>query len=81
MLQINFIRENPEEVINRLKTKNFDASTLVGQIIGIDEKRRLSQTKLDDSLAEANKIAKLWPAFQRRQTRRSRIAENTYRRA
>ena len=58
MLQINFIRENPEEVINRLKTKNFDASTLVGQIIGIDEKRRLSQTKLDDSLAEANKIAK-----------------------
>ena len=58
MLQINFIRENPEEGINRLKTKNFDASTLVGQIIGIDEKRRLSQTKLDDSLAEANKIAK-----------------------
>ncbi len=58
MLQINFIRENPEEVINRLKTKNFDASTLVGQIIEIDEKRRLSQTKLDDSLAEANKIAK-----------------------
>ena len=58
MLQINFIRENPEEVINRLKTKNFDASVLVDQIIGIDEKRRLSQTKLDDSLAEANKIAK-----------------------
>lgn len=58
MLQINFIRENPEEVINRLKTKNFDASTLVGQIIEVDEKRRLSQTKLDDSLAEANKIAK-----------------------
>lgn len=58
MLQINFIRENAEEVINRLKTKNFDASVLVDQIIGIDEKRRLSQTKLDDSLAEANKIAK-----------------------
>jgi seryl-tRNA synthetase len=58
MLQINFIRENPEEVINRLKTKNFEASVLVDQIIGIDEKRRLSQTKLDDSLAEANKIAK-----------------------
>ncbi len=58
MLQINFIRENPEEVINRLKIKNFDASVLVDQIIGIDEKRRLSQTKLDDSLAEANKIAK-----------------------
>ncbi len=58
MLQINLIRENPEEVINRLKTKNFDASTLVGQIIEVDEKRRLSQTKLDDSLAEANKIAK-----------------------
>jgi len=58
MLQINFIRENTEEVIRRLKIKNFDASGLVNQIIDIDEKRRLSQTKLDESLAEANKIAK-----------------------
>jgi seryl-tRNA synthetase len=58
MLQIGFIRENPEEVINRLKIKNFDAVATVSQIIDTDEKRRQIQTQLDQVLAEANKIAK-----------------------
>ncbi|MCF8366585.1 MAG: serine--tRNA ligase [Bacteroidales bacterium] len=58
MLQINTIRQAPDEVINRLKIKNFDASKLVNEIIMLDESRREIQTKLDDTLAEANKIAK-----------------------
>jgi len=58
MLQIGFIRENPEEVISRLKIKNFDASAMVTQIIETDEKRRQIQTQLDQALGEANKIAK-----------------------
>jgi seryl-tRNA synthetase len=58
MLQIGFIRANPEEVINRLKIKNFDASTIVAQIISTDEKRREVQTQLDQVLSEANRIAK-----------------------
>jgi len=58
MLQIGFIRENPEEVISRLKIKNFDASEIVVQIIDVDEKRRQIQTQLDQALSEANKIAK-----------------------
>ncbi len=58
MLQINTIRKNPQEVIERLKIKNMDASLLVNEIISLDEKRRDTQTKLDDILAEAKKIAK-----------------------
>jgi seryl-tRNA synthetase len=58
MLQINFIRQHPEEVINRLKIKNFDAEVVVKQIVELDEKRRELQAQLDETLAEANKLAK-----------------------
>lgn len=58
MLQINVIRQNKEEVINRLKVKNFDATTLIETILALDEKRRETQTKMDETLAEANRIAK-----------------------
>ena len=58
MLQIGFIRNNSEAVINRLKIKNFDATDVVAGIIETDEKRRQAQTQLDQYLAEANKIAK-----------------------
>jgi seryl-tRNA synthetase len=58
MLQINFIRQHPEEVINRLKIKNFDAEVVVKQIVELDEKRREFQAQLDETLAEANKLAK-----------------------
>jgi seryl-tRNA synthetase len=58
MLQINVIRENPQEIIDRLAIKNFDASALVEKIIALDLKRRETQKKLDDNLAESNNIAK-----------------------
>jgi seryl-tRNA synthetase len=58
MLQINFIRQNKDAVINRLKIKNFDASGLVDSILAFDEQRRELQTKMDETLAETNKIAK-----------------------
>lgn len=57
MLQISTIRQNPDEVVERLKIKNLDASKLVEDIITLDEKRRELQTSLDETLAEANKIA------------------------
>ena len=40
MLELNFIRENPNVVIERLAVKNFDAAALVGKIIALDFKRR-----------------------------------------
>ena len=58
MLQLNYIRENKEEVVTRLAVKNFDAKDLVEKIISIDSDRRKIQTELDTLNSEANTIAK-----------------------
>lgn len=58
MLTIQFIKENPQEVVERLKIKNFNAEILVEEILKLDEKRRETQKLLDDILAESNNIAK-----------------------
>ena len=33
MLQVNFIRQNKEEVIDRLRVKNFDAAEIVESLL------------------------------------------------
>ena len=58
MLQISFIRENKELVIERLAIKNFNAASLVDEVIVLDEQRRQVQKTLDDTLAQSNKLAK-----------------------
>ncbi len=58
MLQINYIRENSKEVIERLAVKNFNATEIVDQILTLDTERRTIQKKLDDTLAESNKASK-----------------------
>ena len=58
MLQIGFIRENKDEVIRKLAVKNFKAEEILGDIILLDDKRRDTQKRLDDGLAEANLAAK-----------------------
>ena len=58
MLQVSYIRENREEVLNRLSVKNFKQPELVDQIISLDEERRHTQNKLDTTAAEANVLAK-----------------------
>lgn len=58
MLQTNYIIENQAEVIEKLKIKNFDASTIIPQIEEKNNLRKKLQGELDANLAEANKIAK-----------------------
>ncbi|MBN1338070.1 MAG: serine--tRNA ligase [Bacteroidales bacterium] len=58
MLQLNFIRENKEEVVRRLELKNFKADDAVEKLIGIDNERRILQKNLDENYAEANRLAK-----------------------
>lgn len=58
MLQVHFIRENKEDVVNRLAKKNFDAATIVNLVVDLDEKRRATQVELDNLLAESNKLSK-----------------------
>ncbi|NJM79165.1 MAG: serine--tRNA ligase [Flavobacterium sp.] len=58
MLQVAFIRENKEEVIQALAKKNFNAKELVEVVVALDEKRRATQVELDNILAESNKLSK-----------------------
>lgn len=58
MLQLSYIRENKETVVDRLIVKNFDANQIINEIIDLDVKRRNTQKELDDSLAKANQLAK-----------------------
>jgi seryl-tRNA synthetase len=58
MLELIYIRKNPEEVISRLAVKNFDAKPVIDEILAIDEKRRSTQTNLDGVLAQLNKASK-----------------------
>lgn len=58
MLQIGYIKDNKDEVIHRLAVKNFKADEIVLQIVSLDDKRRDTQKKLDDGLAEAKLAAK-----------------------
>ncbi|MEN9488208.1 MAG: hypothetical protein RL494_473, partial [Bacteroidota bacterium] len=57
MLQVTFIRENQEKVIKALAKRNMDATTIVQEVVQLDEKRRATQVELDNTLSEANKLS------------------------
>lgn len=58
MLQVKYILENKEHVIEGLRKRNLDAKTLVQQIIDLDIERRSSIAKVEELRAEGNKMSK-----------------------
>ena len=58
MLQIAFIRENQEKVIQALAKRNIDAAKTVQESVVIDENRRATQLEMDNILSETNKLSK-----------------------
>lgn len=59
MLQVAFIREHKDRVLNGLAKRNFtDAKNIIEKVIKTDENRRSIQTELDTILAESNKLSK-----------------------
>ena len=60
MLQVAYIREHKEEVIQKLAIKNFDAKDIIEELIALDEKRRKTQAENDETLAESNKLCLLY---------------------
>ena len=58
MLQVPFIRENKELVIERLAKRNIDATQMINDVITFDEDRRRLQAELDNTLAESNTLSK-----------------------
>ncbi len=58
MLQVSYIRENRDKVLERLAVKNFKQPELVDDVISLDDNRRKAQNKLDNVSAESNAAAK-----------------------
>ena len=58
MLQVNFLRENKERVLEGLNKRNFKQINLVDEAISMDDERKKYQFDLDQNLAEMNKISK-----------------------
>ena len=60
MLEISYIRENRERVLQGLKVRNFSEEELemVEKVLSLDDQRKTLQTELDNKLAERNSISK-----------------------
>jgi len=59
MLQLQYIRENQAQTIAGLEKKYFkNAAEAVEKVLTIDKNRRETQNELDNTLAEANALAK-----------------------
>ncbi|MBP8904632.1 MAG: serine--tRNA ligase [Paludibacteraceae bacterium] len=58
MLTLKYITENTDEVIARLKKKNFDGSEIINNIAELDERRKITQSAADNFAAELNSLSK-----------------------
>ncbi len=58
MLTLNTIREKKELIIERLKVKNFDAESIIEQILKLDAERKETKQKSDSLQAEMNTLSK-----------------------
>lgn len=58
MLNLKFIQDNPELVIEKLKRKNFDAREIVESITELYSRKNKLQNQADQAKAEMNKISK-----------------------
>lgn len=58
MLQVNFLRENKDRVLEGLNKRNFKQVNLVDEAIAGDDVRKKIQFELDENLSQMNKISK-----------------------
>ena len=58
MLQVNFLKEHRDRVLEGLKKRNFKDLELVDNTISLDDERKKVQFDMDSQLAEINKISK-----------------------
>ena len=64
MLQVQFIRDHKEAVLQGLAKRNFaNAERIIEQVLTADENRRGTQVQLDNTLSESNKMSKEIGAF------------------
>jgi seryl-tRNA synthetase len=58
MLQVNFIKQNRQLVIERLAVRNIDHAATIDHIIALDEERKKLQTEAEQVQSEINTLSK-----------------------
>ncbi|MFA5533918.1 MAG: serine--tRNA ligase, partial [Mariniphaga sp.] len=58
MLNLKFIQDYPEVVIEKLRKKNFDAAEIVGSIVDLYQQKNAAQQKVEQAKAEMNRISR-----------------------
>ncbi|MGQ1889648.1 serine--tRNA ligase [Thermophagus sp. OGC60D27] len=58
MLTLKYIQDHQDEVIERLKIKNFDAKEIIAQIVSADNERRSIQNEADKKQNELNTLSR-----------------------
>ena len=58
MLQVSFIRQNKDVVVERLAIRNFSDTSLVDQVIALDDERKRLQADFDNTQAKVNNASK-----------------------
>ncbi len=58
MLQVSYIRQNREAVIERLAVRNFLQTDLVDAVIALDEERKKLQAEFDNTQSKINSTSK-----------------------
>ncbi|MBO9729280.1 MAG: serine--tRNA ligase [Chitinophaga sp.] len=58
MLQVPFIRQNKEFVLERLAFKNFKDLDVVEEVLALDDKRKKLTLEYDDTQAQVNSLSK-----------------------
>jgi seryl-tRNA synthetase len=58
MLTLKYITENTDDVIARLAKKHFDGTTIVAQVVELDNLRKATQVQVDTASAELNNLSK-----------------------
>ena len=56
MLQVNFLKEHRDRVLEGLKKRNFKDLELVDNAISLDDERKKVQFDMDSQLAESKKL-------------------------
>ena len=65
MLDIKYIKENPEEVIARLAKKGKDGRNDIEMILSLDAERRAIIGEVEQLKADQNKANKLIPQYKK----------------
>ena len=65
MLDIKYIKEKPEEVIDRLAKKGKDAKEEIAKILELDAQRRALIGETESLKAEQNKLSKMVPQYKK----------------